>query len=259
MPKEHEHSLPWYREEIGYFGPEYLLQCQDMLTKERAVQETAFLVNTLGLKPGMRLLDCPCGHGRHSVEFATRGLTVIGLDLNEYLLHQAIANGNQEGVSAQWLQADMRMIPLGSSKVDCVVNLFSSFGYFERLEDNSLVLAEMARVLQPGGYLVLDVINRHILITNFRSTDCYETVGGHRITSRKSFDPVSGVLLDRRSRVGADGSISDVCMSLRIYGRDEIEDMLREAGFGKARCFGGYGGEEFSTTSRRCIVVSRKE
>src|SRR5258708_15865873 len=49
-------------------------------------RETAFMVEQLRLGPGSRILDVPCGHGRHALALAARGYQVTAIDLSEHLL-----------------------------------------------------------------------------------------------------------------------------------------------------------------------------
>ena len=69
----------WY---VDFFRSDYLNVYGHMFTEERAEKESAFVASALELKPGASVLDLCCGQGRHSVQFAKRGLKVTGLDLN---------------------------------------------------------------------------------------------------------------------------------------------------------------------------------
>src|SRR5437016_3233995 len=100
-----------------------------MLTPERTATEVEFLCKTLKLKAGMRILDCPCGHGRHSIELARRGHDVTGQDINGFFLDQAKKAAAKAGVRVRWRKADMRRMP-ASGAFDVVLNLFTALGYF---------------------------------------------------------------------------------------------------------------------------------
>ena len=92
-------DTPWFGEEAGFFGPGYLVAYEDILPVERTQQEAAFLEKALALQPGAKILDMPCGHGRHAVALAKRGYSVTGVDLNNFFLQKAKEAAENEGVS----------------------------------------------------------------------------------------------------------------------------------------------------------------
>ena len=110
-------------------------------------------MEVLGLPDGSRILDVPCGQGRHAHLFAEAGYKVDGLDYSEPLLKIARKRGT--GANLKYSQGDMRALPSRwTSRFDGVVNLFTSFGFFTNPGDDAKVIAEFARVLKPGGILL---------------------------------------------------------------------------------------------------------
>jgi len=67
----------WWR---SFFGEDYLLITQREPQSEAAVTVVDFLVERLELGSDTRVLDLGCGHGRHTLELARRGIPVVGLD-----------------------------------------------------------------------------------------------------------------------------------------------------------------------------------
>jgi len=112
------------------------------------------LVDTAGAKPGNRLLDIGCGTGaaaRYAVERVAPGGTVAAIDLNAGMIAHARTLCPPGDVD--WREGDVMALPFGDGAFDIVVgNQVLQF-----LKDKSGALAEMKRVLAPGGRLVLNV------------------------------------------------------------------------------------------------------
>src|SRR5437870_13900235 len=115
----------WWR---SWFGRGYLALYDEYLA-ERTPVEIDQLEALLTLRPPCRILELPCGQGRHAIELARRGYDVTGVDLSPYLLRVAKARAEAAGVGVRWLEGDMRR-PLAGDTFDLVLNLFTSFGYF---------------------------------------------------------------------------------------------------------------------------------
>jgi len=129
------------------------------LYAHRSDEEAAKFVDTLVerrvLTAGAAVLDLGCGAGRHSRHLATRGFDVTGLDLSEESLRKARCG---EGATLRFVRQDMRQ-PFGERRFDHVVNLFTSFGYFDAIDDHLKVVQNIARSLRPGGTVVVDYLN----------------------------------------------------------------------------------------------------
>jgi SAM-dependent methyltransferase len=113
-------------------------------------QEVAFLWDALGLRPGEVLVDVGCGTGRHARALAQRGVRAIGVDISQGLLAAAAAHRT----TAVFLRADARAIPLPDACADVVICLCQG-GFGITPGGDAAVLAEIARVLRPGGRLAL--------------------------------------------------------------------------------------------------------
>ncbi|GJM79193.1 hypothetical protein HMSSN139_16890 [Paenibacillus sp. HMSSN-139] len=143
----------WY--ELS-FGDDYLLVYKHR-DAQGAKHEVQRMINWLKPAPGAKVLDLCCGMGRHSLALAEAGYRVTGVDLSEVLLREAKRLDTEGRVT--WHQADMRRLPLLNGEFDAVVNLFTSFGYFREDVEQIKALQEAARVLKPGGRLLLDFLN----------------------------------------------------------------------------------------------------
>lgn len=250
-------KVPWYSEAAGFFGPEYLKEYASSLPEERTRKEVAFLRKNLKLRRGVKILDCPCGHGRHSVALAQYGYEVTGQDLNVFFLAEARKAARRAGVKVRWVQGDMRQIPF-ESEFDVALNLFTAFGYLESDEEDQLALEQVARALKPGGRFVLDVMNHDWMVRNFLERSWQELSDGSVILTERNFDHVSGRNLETRTRISRTGKRETLDLPLRIYTAVELARMFQLVGLRVLEMYGDYKGKPLTFDSNRCIILAQK-
>ena len=119
------------------------------MTPEITASEVRTLERTLQIAPGARLLDVPCGNGRHAVELAKRGCRMTGVDLSAEFIDEA----RGARVEAEWIAGDMCDLPW-SNVFDGAYCFGNSFGFLDR-EGAARFLAAIGRGLKPGGRFAL--------------------------------------------------------------------------------------------------------
>jgi SAM-dependent methyltransferase len=115
----------------------------------------------LDVRPGMRVLDLGCGEGRHAFEAYRRGADVLAVDWGqsevattaEWLGAIAAAGEAPAGASAAVARGDLRALPVPDASVDRVI----ASEVLEHIPDDRTALAEIARVLRPGGRVAVTV------------------------------------------------------------------------------------------------------
>ncbi|MGH3076358.1 MAG: SAM-dependent methyltransferase, partial [Gaiellales bacterium] len=170
----------------GFFDDDYLRFAVDRYPAEATAAEVDFLVSALDLKPGTRVLDLACGHGRHSVELARRGCAVTGVDLSEPSLALAAARAAEAGVDVRLERVDMRRIEF-DAEFDAVINMFTAFGYFEEAE-NRLVLERVAAALVQGGTFLMEVVNPVAVFSRFEARGWHELSDGTIMLEERVYD-----------------------------------------------------------------------
>ncbi len=133
-------------------------------------QEVNFLTDRLAPDPGHPVVDVGCGPGRHASALADRGREVIGVDVSLPFL-QAAGPGH-------WVRGDARALPFASGTVHGVVCLCQ--GGFGLLGggDEARAVAEMARILCPGGRLVLSAFSAYFVMRFLEDTDAFDAATG---------------------------------------------------------------------------------
>ena len=244
----------WYD---GFFEHEWLDEIALQREDERTAQETDFLVDKLELEPGARVLDLACGHGRIALELARRGYGVTGLDLSPRSLELAGEAATRHGLDVEWVRADMREIPEDAT-FDAVINVFTSFGYFDDETENQRVIDGVARALRPGGRFLVDTINLLGLARKYRQRWWHENEAGVIEVDEHSYDFLAGRNRARWTFIRPDGSRSELVHSVRTYAPHELARMLQQAGLAIAGSWGGFDGQELSFDSWRLILLAGK-
>jgi ubiquinone/menaquinone biosynthesis C-methylase UbiE len=232
-----------------WFGKEYLDLYPHRDEREaRAV--VRMLRNAVAFRAGGRALDLACGSGRHT-RALSRHIRTVGLDLSMELLKVAIA----ESPHIPYVRADMRSLPLGDSRFDLVVNLFTSFGYFSSDDQNRMVLTEVKRVLNPGGVFVLDYLNADHVRAELVAHDT-RRVGNREVTQDRRITD-DGRYVEKT--ITATGYSQTFTERVRMFEPDDLRCMLHDAGFEVEHEFGDYASGPLGVASPRAIFVAHRQ
>jgi SAM-dependent methyltransferase len=254
----HTDETPWYREEAGFFGPDYLVAYEELLPVKRTQQEVDFLKKILALRPGARILDMPCGHGRHAIELAKRGYGVTGVDLSKFFLQKARETAEGMGVVLDLRHGDMREVSL-DSEFDAAVNLFTSIGYFDDDADDQIVFNNICNALKQGGRFIIDFINHDYTVRNLRHQDWRVLPNGSTLLVAHNYDVLSGKMIDRRVTIPQEGEPREITkLSCRMYTPVELVKMGTAAGLRLEEVFGDFTGGDLSIDSKRVLLVFSK-
>ena len=202
------------------------------------------------------LLDLGCGQGRHSLALCEAGLRVFGVDLSAELLARAGDLGpGAEVLAGRLARADQRAIPFRDASLATVTMLFSSFGYFDDA-GNAGVLAELARVLRPGGRAVLDLMNPARIRAGLVPESRTERDGLVLLESRRLEAGGSRVVKDVRMSLG--GRELSWREDVRLYDPPEVQELVAGAGFRLERVEGDFDGSPRTDASPRQILWIRR-
>jgi SAM-dependent methyltransferase len=183
-------------------------------------------VERLELDSPLRILDLACGFGRHANRLAALGHTVTGVDLMPGFLEIARQQAAAMRVQVDYRQGDMRQLSF-DAEFDRVMLLFTSFGYFSD-DENLEVTRNVARALEPGGLVGIDMVNRDAIARESPATDVIEKSDG-LIINRLSFDALTGRFHNRRIVI-RQGVRKDKPYSIRLYNAQEIQGLLARVG-----------------------------
>ncbi len=237
--------------------------------KERAEAEAVIISETLsdlGVAQGGKVLDVACGVGRHALPLAKRGYSVLGCDISELYVGIASREAAGTGTNARFVVADVRDLRravASEGPFDAFLNMFTSFGYYGETEDLRL-LQDLHAMASPDAVLILEAMNRDFLLAHFEP-ESMEEAANIQLHQRRRLDPQTSWMeanwrfcekrpLARKLRL-------ELEVRHRVYGFNDLSDLLAQAGWADARGFSvGKGSEapvRLTPDSLRMWVVAR--
>ena len=243
--------MSWYK---NAFGEDYLkiYSHRDDLEARQFLRR---IMAHLQVPRGARILDLCCGAGRHAMDCAGEGYQVVGVDLSPALLNLAHERAVNHKLAIHWIQGDMRAVPLRGA-FDLVLNMFTSFGYFQEDSDNFHVIENMQHVLRRGGHAVLDFLNPEHVIATLVPHETH-TTDGLTVTQSRALDP-EGKRVLKEIRITGDGEPREYQESVRLYQKEELDSMFQEAGFRTVELYRNYYLEPWTPETPRTILVAQK-
>jgi SAM-dependent methyltransferase len=223
---------------------------------EQAAAEVDQLLRLAGINPGAAVLDLCCGPGRHSLELASRGFTVTGVDRTAAYLERATGKARERGLGTLTFQhGDMRTF-VQPGAFDLAINLYTSFGYFDDPGEDRQVLANLHESLKPGGKLVMEMLGKETLAARFRRRDWHEEDGviflEDRVLSRDwGWIDTRWIRIDGTTR-------SEFTLSHRLYSAAELTGLALQAGFRKARAYGSLEGTPYDHQASRLVMAASR-
>ena len=253
--------MAWYE---TFFDEHYLKKYAEGLTLERAQKEVDFIKGALNLPQvapnatgGRRILDLCCGHGRHTIELAAAGYSMVGQDLSATFLDLAKDTAAARNLQIQFVHADMREIPF-EGEFNAIINMFTAFGYFDDDTEDQKVLNAVARALKPGGKFLIDLINTPRIVRDFLAQSWEELPDGTVVLTQRDYNLLTGNNEELRAYIAPDGSKREVRLTCRMYFYPEFAKMLNRAGLTPIQVFGDYDSSEYTWDSSRMIVLAEK-
>jgi len=244
---------PWYETAFGEHYPA-LYAHRDRGEAEAAIGLVAGRVPLYG----RRVLDVGCGEGRHLAALAARGVEAWGVDLSPVLVRRAARHVGIDGRRALLVRGDMRFLPFLDATFDVVLSMFTSFGYFVEAGEDGRALAEMARVLRPGGTSVLDYLDEASVRATLVPRSSRQ-VGELKVSEIRRIDPSRRCIVKEVTVTRAGRPEAAYEERVALYTEEDLTRLLRSAGLRPVERFGGYDGRAFLPgSSSRLILFAEK-
>ncbi len=218
--------------ETDNYGPLFMRVAEQLGSYDTTVEDAAAVVELLGLRPGAKVLDAGCGFGRFAAALMERGCEAVGVDISP----AAIAEAERRCPGPAYVVANLlQPLPEGLAPFDALVSMYSSYGYGETVAEDRTMLAAFHRALLPGGRLVMqlsDLERSRFRLKTDEGVVVRETNG---VVETLDVDFSTGMLCVHYE---LDGEEMD--SNIRMYEAEDLEQMVREAGFRDIERYGDF-------------------
>ena len=226
------------------------------LYKNRDYEEAALFIDNitkyLNLIPNIVCWDLCCGKGRHSVYLNQKGYRVIGTDLSPQSILEANKNANE---TLEFYEHDMRKL-FRTNYFDVVFNIFTSFGYFEKRQDDLNVFDAVQKSLKPNGLFVFDYLNSKFVKNILIESDTKTIDGITFLISKK----IENNTIIKNIDFSDNGETFHFEERVKLFDRSYFEGLAKECNLKVLNTFGNYQLQEFDENlSPRLILVLQKQ
>jgi len=239
-----------------FFDASYVAALREEKPLRQTRLEVEFVLRSLRPPEGARILDLPCGYGRHAALLARRGFRMVGVDLSPAMLAEA-RRRFAEGPRLRFRRDDMRRIEF-REEFDAVINLYTSFGYFTPTQ-NVTALRRMARALRPGGRLLVD--HRDPAYDAGLPRRLWYRSGRKRfVLEERHFDRDTKITNSTQLIVTAGQRwVAQKTLRFQEFSLPQWRRMLHRVGLTFLRAYSGYDGRPYRAGSTgRLIVMAEK-
>lgn len=239
--------MQWFE---NWFDTPYYKMLYQHRNEEEAQVFIQHLFQKIPLQKDFWILDLACGRGRHAKFMHQLGYKVYGIDLSYESIREAQKFQNNHLI---FEVQDMRnfLLPID---FQLVLSLFTSFGYFEDVNDNLKVLHQVYKHLLPNGFFVLDFLNvdwvlNHLIPSETKIIDhiefnIYKYVENQRIT--------------KKIMIHDGKNVFHFCEKVYLFTYEDLIKMLQSIGLQVINHWGDYSLNAFTKESPRCVLLTQK-
>jgi len=225
-------------------------------------KEVAFLSSYVKSKPS-RILDLACGGGRHSIELASMGHHVTGIDIGKHPIELARKKADKKGLKIELIHGDMLKLNY-RTKFDMALFICNQISHLSPKECQ-IVFKNISRSLVGGGIFIVHLV---------RFTDKDKSSFVHWYLEKEPFYLKNQSIVHReqyyfekdRTKLIRDFAVDTVTRENRVFGvseknytRTELQDFANNCGLTLKECFGDYDKSPLNENSPQRIFAFIKE
>ncbi len=239
----------------------WTLDIQDQSWVEDTKRQIDFLIEKLNLNGSEKILDLACGFGRHSLELARRGFSIIGVDITSDYIKYASNIAKTENLNAQFIHSDIRDINF-ENEFDVVLNMADgAVGYLENEEENLEIFKIVSKALKQNGKHFMDIMNADYAETHF---PCKLWDDGKKSLTLSKFEWNSKTKimlygqLDFTYGDPLSNPVIDYGNPTRLYSLCEIKNIFADLGMEIKESYADFSGKKSSENDIQLMVYSTK-
>ncbi|MBH75585.1 MAG: SAM-dependent methyltransferase [Flavobacteriales bacterium] len=237
----------WYK---NWFDSKYY----HILYNKRNHDEAELFINNLlkFLSPTKKsyFLDLCCGKGRHSILLNKMGYRVDGIDLSKNSIKQAL---REKKNNLNFFVRDMRLIR-EQNKYNFILNLFTSFGYFNDSKDNHLVINGVSKALKKNGIFIIDFLNIEKTLKDLNKS---ETIKINEINFYiKRWSDLN--FLYKKIEFKEKNKKFEFTERIQLLNKEQIVNLCSKSNLKNMSIFGDYQLNDFNENSERLILLFKK-
>ncbi len=239
-------SSKWFEE---WFNTKYYHDLYRHRDDSEAFEFVRLLKSRFAWKTEDVVLDVCCGNGRHAINLERMGMQTWGVDLSVDNIEMAKSNSKFPN---RWQVQDVRHLSL-PLQFNIILNLFTSFGYFEDDAEHQHMLNHIKQHLLPGGFFIMDFFN----LESVREKMVSSEVNHGELTDYHISRTIDSKWVRKEIRFEADGASLVFEEKVRALSPNQIQDMLRQVGFEIVNHLGDYQLTPFVAGSPRSIFICK--
>lgn len=250
----------WYEELFENYAHKY----DNEVFTQGTLGECDFIESEIGYNKKFRILDIGCGTGRHSIELAKRGYTVVGVDLSDSQINRAKEKAAESNLEIDFQKHDARNLPFVSEFDAAIMICEGGFSLMETDEMNYSILQNAARSLKNDGKLIFTALNG--LFPLFHSVKDFiesQAKEGNSTCTSFSFDLMTFRDTDTTTFEDDSGKKKELICNERFYVPTEITWLLKSLNFKIIDIYGAKLGafsrnDRLTTEDFEMLVIAQK-
>lgn len=229
---------------------------------EDTENQVDFIIKTLNLTGKERILDLACGYGRHSLSFARKGYSVVGVDITPEYIDDANKIAKTESLNVDFINADIRNVRF-ENEFDVVLNLADgAIGYLETDEENLKIFDVVSQALKSSGKHFMDICNAEHAEHYFPKLN-WEAGEKALALAKFEWDGKTRRMLYGGWDIPYDLPAKKPNITTgdptRLYSLSELVSILQQRKMNIIHTFSNYYGKEASLKELQLLVYSQKQ